>query len=185
MIWLRRLMRASYRQLLKFYPAPFQAEFAAEMLALFDELTAEAAQQSRGALFVCYLKEFSGAAAGVTHEQLSSLRTAPAPLGRVGVALTALMIVVLGYLAFVALMIDFMVVTTQQRLSLLLLIGATVAQVDRVMAGYTRKPQLAGSIGPQQTISYRHTDAAWGDADVVAVWLDETERVSRVTMMLD
>ena len=63
--------------------------------------------------------------------------------------------------------------------------GMTVAQVDHLMAGYMRRPQRVGSLGPQQTISYRHTNAAWGDADVVAVWFDEAGRVSRVSVLLD
>ncbi len=44
--------------------------------------------------------------------------------------------------------------------------GMTVAEVDRIMAGFQRSPAGPGELAPAGTVGFRHTDEGWGNADI-------------------
>jgi hypothetical protein len=62
--------------------------------------------------------------------------------------------------------------------------GMTVAEVDAIMARYERWPVDLGTTSAQQTVSYRHTTAAWGNSDIGLIMLD-AGRVVGVTFLPD
>ena len=62
--------------------------------------------------------------------------------------------------------------------------GMTVAEVDTIMARYDRLPVVLGTTSAQQTVSYRHTTAAWGNSDIGLIMLD-AGRVVAVTFLPD
>ena len=62
--------------------------------------------------------------------------------------------------------------------------GMPLAEVDAIMARYERWPVDLGTTSPQQTVSYRHTTAAWGNADIGLIRLD-AGRVVAVTFLPD
>ena len=62
--------------------------------------------------------------------------------------------------------------------------GMMVAEVDAIMARYERWPVDLGTTSARQTVSYRHTTAAWGNADIGLITLDAGHVVT-VTFLPD
>jgi hypothetical protein len=62
--------------------------------------------------------------------------------------------------------------------------GMTVAQVDRLMAGYFRSPATPGQLSADGRITYRHTNEGWGDSDWGLVTF-QRGRVSHVDFLPD
>jgi hypothetical protein len=63
--------------------------------------------------------------------------------------------------------------------------GMTVTQADAIMSRYMRSPARPGTTASTFVVGYRHTTAAWGNADIGLITYDADGYVSDVSFLPD